>query len=329
MGRYRGTPYFTVVIPTRDRPELFLRTLKSVIKQSFTQFEIIVVNDGSNNVNSDRYNELLIDKYENLALIDLVHTPQGHGPSYSRNFGARAGIGHYVCFIDDDDEWVDPGYLQRVYNEIESNSVVVDAYYSHQKAYLPSGEHKSETIWIEDLILHSDTVVTPEAKEVSVDFLLQSTGFAHMNCSIYRQAFFSTEVGGMNENIRYESDRDLYYRAIDKAECILFSPCFIAKHYIPEKKNRDNVTTKLQVLDKLLFQIQSYNRFVLFAKNQQIVERARIAKIHALKKMTEELYAQKEYSKALNFGKEALSSKLTVKWLIFLVLVKIKQLTSG
>ncbi len=321
-------PYFSVIIPTRDRPELFFRTLASVLQQTSDNFEIIVVNDGSGDDNLIVYQERLSKVRKPVSFISLVHTPNGHGPSYSRNFGARAAKGQYLCFLDDDDEWTDSEYLSRVYSEIQGQKDRVDAYYCHQKAYLTNGDQKTETIWIEDLIDDIEQETSSSAELVSVNFMLKSSGFAHMNCSIYRKHFFNDVIQGMNENIRYESDRDLYYRAIDNAVIILFSQHYIAKHYIPDRKNRDNVTTKLQALDKLLFQIQSYNRFILFANHPEISERAKQAKMYALKKIAEGLNEQKEYSKAFVFAKEALSTKFSIKWSVYLVMLKLKQILS-
>ncbi|MGF1765728.1 glycosyltransferase family 2 protein, partial [Aliivibrio kagoshimensis] len=205
-------PYFSVIIPTRDRPELFFRTLDSVLQQTSENFEIIVVNDGSDDDNLTVYQERLSEVVKLVSFISLVHTPNGHGPSYSRNFGARIAKGQYLCFLDDDDEWTDPEYLGRVYSEIQGQENRVDAYYCHQKAYLTNGEQKTETIWIEDLIEDAELGADSIAKPVSVNYMLKSNGFAHMNCSIYRKPFFNDVIQGMNENIRYESDRDLYYR---------------------------------------------------------------------------------------------------------------------
>lgn len=99
-----SSPFFSIIIPTYNRPELLVRAIESVIKQSFKKFEVIIVNDGSS-VGLDEYDEIKkqYSNYNNIIFIDK----ENEGPSIARNNGIRNSSGKFVCFLDDDDYYLE------------------------------------------------------------------------------------------------------------------------------------------------------------------------------------------------------------------------------
>ncbi|PKA82119.1 glycosyltransferase involved in cell wall biosynthesis [Ulvibacter sp. MAR_2010_11] len=91
------TPLVSVIIPTYNRPAYLKEALDSVVDQTFTNFEILVVDDGSN-VN---YAE---DICKNYLKCTYLYKPNG-GLSSARNFGVRNAKGSLIAFLDDDDFW--------------------------------------------------------------------------------------------------------------------------------------------------------------------------------------------------------------------------------
>ena len=90
-------PLFSVVIPTFNRRELLLQTLASVWAQSLTDYEVIVVDDGSTD-----------GTWEELqALGSRVRAlrQKNAGPGAARNLGAQYATGDYLAFLDSDDLW--------------------------------------------------------------------------------------------------------------------------------------------------------------------------------------------------------------------------------
>src|SRR5262245_48697814 len=88
---------FSVVIPVHNRRHLLPRALESVWAQTFTDFEVIVVNDGS----TDGTGEWLASHGERVLAI----TQPNRGPGAARNLGTREARGEYVAFLDSDDVW--------------------------------------------------------------------------------------------------------------------------------------------------------------------------------------------------------------------------------
>ncbi len=90
-------PLFSVIIPSFNRAALLISALNSVTAQRFTNFEVIVVDDGS----TDRTHEFLKPFGERL----LVLCQSNRGPGAARNLGARHARGTYLAFLDSDDLW--------------------------------------------------------------------------------------------------------------------------------------------------------------------------------------------------------------------------------
>ena len=92
-------PTVSVIIPTYNRAHLVGRAIRSVLNQTYQDFEIIVVDDGS----TDNTGEVV--KGLNDPRIHYIRYEQNRGGSAARNTGIRASRGEYIAFLDSDDEW--------------------------------------------------------------------------------------------------------------------------------------------------------------------------------------------------------------------------------
>ncbi|SEK59842.1 glycosyltransferase family 2 protein [Ectothiorhodospira marina] len=307
-------PFFSVVIPTRNRPKLFALALRSVLEQSFREIEIIVVMDGSDPQHDPEYAVVLAEA-PNACTHRQPHRPNGHGQSYSMNTGAYIAQGDYVAFLDDDDYWTDPQHLARAHTAIQASQQEVDAYYSDQRAYFADGSETARTVWIEDL---ASQVVTQgqaygDAYRVSPEFLLSSKGFAHLNCSIIRRELY-LQLSGMDENIRYECDRDFFLRTLDAAENFLYCPLFTSRHHIPEKGRRDNMSTLVSDYQKALYQIAVYEKNQLLSRRPAIRNACRVGLSYVYKNLAEQLARERRLDDALRYAQKALALDGGWKW---------------
>jgi GT2 family glycosyltransferase len=91
------TPFISVVIPTYNRADLLCESLKSVFRQEETDFEVIVVDDGS----TDDLSKVVEDFRDRVNFIRQDKS----GPGSARNRGAAAARGEYLAFLDSDDLW--------------------------------------------------------------------------------------------------------------------------------------------------------------------------------------------------------------------------------
>lgn len=105
-------PFFSIIFPVYNR-ELYLKeALNSIALQSFQDFELIAIDDGS----EDRSIEILKEFSSSLPSFSLI--TQNHlGVSEARNAGIREARGEYICFVDSDD-LIPPHYLQDFHSVI-------------------------------------------------------------------------------------------------------------------------------------------------------------------------------------------------------------------
>ena len=97
----------SVVIPLYNKEKQIRATLESVLAQTFSDFEIVIVNDGSSDRSVEETSAV------NDPRIRLIHQPNT-GVSAARNRGIEEAKGEYIAFLDADDQWK-PEYLQTQY----------------------------------------------------------------------------------------------------------------------------------------------------------------------------------------------------------------------
>jgi glycosyltransferase involved in cell wall biosynthesis len=105
-------PRVSVIIPAYNAAATIAATVESVLAQSYRDFEIIVVDDGS----TDRTHEILAGFGDRVRLIEQ----HNNGPAAARNVGARASSGDLLAFLDADDLWR-PTMLERAAAALDSD----------------------------------------------------------------------------------------------------------------------------------------------------------------------------------------------------------------
>lgn len=100
-------PLVTVIIPTYNRTHFLKLTLESIKSQTFQDFEIIVIDDGT----AGDDNRLLCEKFEKVNYIKIINSG---GPAKPRNIGIQKAKGKYIAFVDDDDLWLPEKLTQQV-----------------------------------------------------------------------------------------------------------------------------------------------------------------------------------------------------------------------
>ena len=104
-------PFFSVVIPLYNKQNYIASTLESVLKQTFTDFEVIIIND----VSTD--NSLAVAQSVSDDRIRIINHVKNSGLSASRNTGIKNSNAQYVAFLDADDVWK-PEFLTEIHSLI-------------------------------------------------------------------------------------------------------------------------------------------------------------------------------------------------------------------
>lgn len=101
-------PKHSIIIPAYNTGNAIRKCIDSIIDQSYTDWELIIVDDGS----KDETSAIIDDYAQRDPRIHAIHIPNG-GVSNARNVGLDQAQGEYVMFVDSDD-WIEHDYLQQV-----------------------------------------------------------------------------------------------------------------------------------------------------------------------------------------------------------------------
>lgn len=187
-------PLFSVILPTRDRAATLGRAIRSVLRQSMPDFELIVVDDGSTDGTPDLLREFASDARLRIERMEA------RGSAAARNRGAALARGRYLAFQDSDDEWL-PQKLERARAALE-------------------GEGRDVAVYYGDLLRVSSvggTALFPAPRDIRRGVLIsEATGdFQVLNIGIQsaviRRECFEA-VGGFDESFRRYIDMELFAR---------------------------------------------------------------------------------------------------------------------
>lgn len=126
-------PIVSVVIPTRNRPAIVLRAVKSALSQTITDVEVIVVIDGIDPATVQALSEVKDPRLKVMACETSV------GGAEARNIGVRQGKGEFVALLDDDDEWA-PNKLERQLELAQASSALFPVITTRLIARRPDGD---------------------------------------------------------------------------------------------------------------------------------------------------------------------------------------------
>jgi len=118
-----GDPIVSVIIPTYIRAHVLAKAIQSLLNQTYQDFEIIVVDDGS----IDNTEEVV--KSFNDPRIRYIRHKENCGGSAARNTGIRAAYGECIAFQDSDDEWL-PEKLEKQMQVFENAPAEVGVVYT-------------------------------------------------------------------------------------------------------------------------------------------------------------------------------------------------------
>ena len=106
-------PFFSIIIPTYNRAHIIHRPIDSIIAQTFTDWELIIVDDGSTD-----HTQAIVDSYNDSRIKYIWQENQER--SSARNHGIKLAKGEWICFQDSDDEYL-PEHLQVLNEGIQTH----------------------------------------------------------------------------------------------------------------------------------------------------------------------------------------------------------------
>ena len=225
-----ATPEVSVILPTLDRAHLLRRAIASVLAQTFTDFELIVVDDGSSD-----------DTPQVVAALDhprvrYLRNEQRRGAAGAENRGIAAARARFIAFIDDDDEWLPEKLalqMRRFHDEPPSTGVVYTGRWLVKDGTRSYGPPAS--------ILAREGEIHRE--------LLNRRTFVPLVCAVVRRECFD-DVGLFDETLPTSNDYDLWVRISRRYRFVHIPQPLVIVHHTPGSVSTrpDNIVAARQLL---------------------------------------------------------------------------------
>lgn len=221
----RKSPTVSVIIPAYNASKYIGEAINSVLGQTFTSHEVIVINDGS--PDTDELERVLRPHFDNIEYI----RQENRGAAAARNAGLRSAKGEFVAFLDADDTWF-PNFLMEQIEFLTGSNV--DLVFCDALLF---GESPLEG--------RSFMEIQPSRGEVTSESLLA------VNVTILTSAVLArkepiVQVGLFYEEMKRGHDFDLWLRLAKAGARFAYQPKILARHRIVESGLSGDTISQLE-----------------------------------------------------------------------------------
>ena len=203
------SPEVSVIIPTYNTTQFISEALDSVLAQTFKDYEIIVINDGS--PDTDELERVLEPYREHIVYLKQ----ENRGVSAARNAGIRAARGALIAQLDPDDLW-EPDFLAFQVEAMRSDPTL-DVLYPNALIFGDAPETGRELM-----------DVCTSVGEVTFESLVTQRCVVHTICIVRRETLM--RAGMYDESLRCSEDFDLWLRIVKQGGRISYHRRVLARH---------------------------------------------------------------------------------------------------
>ena len=298
-------PFFSIIIPLYNKENFIENTLKSVLAQTFNDFEIIVINDGSTD-NS----ESVVLKHHDKRI--RYFSKDNQGVAITRNLGIELAQSEFICFLDADDYWF-PNFLEEIKYLIDKNL--------SQKVFATAIEiqTKKNTFPARYSIPKKDQFQIVDFFDSS-----QRESIIRTSSSVFHKSVFET-AGQFDERLKISEDTDLWIR-IGLKYNIAFTPEVLSRYVYDQKSISRNFNYIIE--DQFL---EKYKELELSnPKLKKYLDLNRFSATIKLK-LTGNHQKANELLKKIDLKNLSLKKQLILKlpYFFLLHLIKLKQLLAN
>ncbi len=211
-------PKVSTIIPTYNSSAFIERAVGSVLRQTFTDWELLIVDDGS----TDDTVELVTKFIKQDSRIKLFRTPQNSGgPALPKNIGIENARGEYVAFLDHDDEWL-PEKLAKQLKVFEDSK---DLRLGLVSCYVNVIDNKKNKI----LYKYNRFYIKDNLNKII------NSNYVYSCSSVMTKLSILKIVGSFDTNLKISDDWDMWIR-ISKAQYSFgLSPEYLLNYFVHNK----------------------------------------------------------------------------------------------
>lgn len=234
-------PKISVIIPTYNRADLLPGAVESVLNQTFADFELLIVDDGS----TDNTKAVVGGLIKRDSRIKYLRQNHSGAPARPTNAGIRKAGGKYVAFLDDDDEWL-PGKLK-----------------SQAALFSRFGKLGLVGCALEIVFEGGDFIrvgYSEQPKNYLTDLLRQN--FLYSASSVMADKIVFFRAGMFDEALKNGQDWDMWIRIAEAGYDFAFVPEVQFKYYV-HQKSISNMSSQSEIendLDRIFNKYRSYYR---------------------------------------------------------------------
>lgn len=250
------TPQISIIIPVYNAASTLEKCVSSIIHQSFSDFEVLLVNDGSAD-NSLEVMQRLAALDSRIIAIDKPHT----GVSETRNLALQRVRGEYICFVDGDDT-IEPNYLSSMYAHRECDMVVCGYFvdwYSADGVLSRQEVQKLPQIGRYDIFAGCDVI-----------YKLFANGKIHINCNKLLKKSIIDQYNLRYSSIPVNEDYMFMVEYLKHANTI-FATNNVTYHWIRIQGNTTGVDSMPQNL--LEIYLNAYDQTAILFRDKILVNR--------------------------------------------------------
>ncbi len=254
-----SNPLISIIVPVYNTEKYLNRCVDSILAQTFTDFELILFDDGS----TDQSGEICDEYAKKDSRITVLHE-RNHGVSYSRNIGLDNSRGAYIAFIDSDD-YVSQNYLMILYNLL----------YKYPEANYASCSFKNFSD-VNEIVQAEKT--SSESKEVLFDVCDDIDNYRKISTqlvwgSIYKRDSLNINGRNLRFNESISNSEDVLFNLSVYCNSKSFVRTFDELYYYFYREdsavNSEFNKKKLSELDALNLMIKSTKKFPNIQKNKR------------------------------------------------------------
>ena len=189
----KNGPVVSVLMPTYNRPKYFYNALASVLNQSYENIQVIVVNDGGEDVSD------IVDSFYDSRVV-FINRKENRGKAHSLNEALEKTEGKYIAYLDDDDVFY-PNHIETLVDVLENKTDCMAAYSDLYKAYCRVSQDGSREVL---------SKVVEVSRDFDRFFMLHFNHVLHVSLMHHRDLIART--GPYNENLNVLIDWDMTRR---------------------------------------------------------------------------------------------------------------------
>tara|TARA_R110002110_G_scaffold91264_1_gene237379 strand:- start:33968 stop:34951 length:984 start_codon:yes stop_codon:yes gene_type:complete len=321
-------PLVSVIVPTRNRVELLRGCLEGISVQDYSLFEVIIIDDGSDEDVITAYETMLEEFGERFKLFrSNLDSRRRMGPSVARNIGISHASGEIIAFCDDDDFWCSADLLSVAVDALGRNDA--ELYFSDQQI-LRDGQIVSKTSFknVKARLTGAQLLNESQVYALTRKQILCFPDYAHLNVTVAQAALLERTLGFWEET-RYAEDVDLFVRLCDRANGILFRDKVCSSHNAPQRNAQDSASQGVSQLNRRLLENSVYSHLAAVCRSKEARRYAALSLASSSKLISQQLEQQNQLSQAALFARLALGVRPGLKWGLYTLWLSSKAIFKG